>query len=198
MGRLTTRDKGIQSLLKALDPESPFFSENMSRLIERLSAMRNQLYAQSGERSKSAQGYRQQWFVGLNEYLSRYSIHPQLVNRYPRRPDHSGWELTWFWSKNDNQEICGPNAISVLFELALSDEEQFHRLRRCEYGPCGKWFFADRANQVFCSSDCRYRFHCSDESDKRRRADWAKRNYHNRKDAKPASRQAARRQGAKR
>jgi hypothetical protein len=158
--------------------------------------MGKELYAQAGEGTKAAQAVRQRWFNALNELLQTYKVFPQLVNRDPKRPDANEWEFTWFWLDGKRGECFRLNSVRALLDLAFS--EQLDRVKKCEYEPCEKWFFADKENQIFCSPGCRYKFHCSSDWDKERRRDWARNKYQRSKELKLGSREVARRKGAKR
>lgn len=63
------------------------------------------------------------------------------------------------------------SALMLLLQLAIA--RQLHRVRQC--AQCGRWLFARRGIQKFCSASCQQKFFKSSESWKEKRRDYMRR-----------------------
>jgi len=112
----------------------------------------------------------------INEHLNRYTATPRLeaVRKLPvwewglclvakgKKPSRQSYQL---WMSQLAVELVRSGRISYLKQCAQ----------------CGKWLFGLFAHQKFCKAYCKQQFHRLNPADKKRRADWARKDYWKRK-----------------
>lgn len=189
-GNIRSGDKRIQTLISALNQDS-LNPTRLEMLVSSLVGIDERI---TGDRTERAKAIR--LLDVLNELLSCYWVFPQIVNLTPERTDSKAWRLKWFWTEEQKRE-CGRvkqsgecfemDSVITVFDLAVS--QRISRLRKCKH--CSKWLFARVAGQVFCSTECKDKYHGSNEEDKARRAAWARSDYQSRKKAKGKARKGA-------
>jgi hypothetical protein len=99
-------------------------------------------------------------WLDLNDLLSRYWVSPRIIpyNGAPR----IAYLVKSKGSSKTQQAESG--AVMGVVHLALQDE--LDRVRGCD---CGKFFFAHRIDQRYCSTKCRVRFYQSSEEFREKR-----------------------------
>lgn len=108
----------------------------------------------------------------INSFLKRYIATPALFaeSHLP----------TWNWGVRWTAEGKVAKALNVEllmldYAVELVNAGRISSLKRCE--TCDDWLFAKTPHKKFCRDECRERFHSSNEADKKRRRDWARKNY---------------------
>ena len=111
-------------------------------------------------------------FYAINRILTRYRLTPLLSPDYNFGRGRLGWDL-------DFAEL---HKTQIFFEFArvrhiesIAAEGRISYLKQCAH--CKRWLFAKFSHQRFCSDSCKESFHRTDENDKTRRREWARKNY---------------------
>lgn len=69
----------------------------------------------------------------------------------------------------DNAPSDVQEAFMVQYLIGIAGSGNIDRVRECQ---CGKWYFAERTDRRYCSTDCRVKFHVPSEEQKRKRREW--------------------------
>jgi|ERR1017187_3031017 hypothetical protein len=117
-------------------------------------------------------------FEAVDRILRRYTATPGIYADFDldHKSDSRRWQLVWSRAGKKHP------FLSVDFVLLIADLASTGRIlsvKQCEN--CRKWLFAGFPHQRFCSEDCKEHFHRFNEADKKRRRDWARKNYQTRK-----------------
>jgi len=127
----------------------------------------------------------------LDRFLSRFAARPHI--QLQPVMDSGGqsakvfWELSWM-ALRESRFWYEPSLLNEVIQVAKSGS--INALRQCDQ--CLRWMFARRpVIDRFCTPSCRDLFHRTNESDKKRRRDWARQNYQSRKELQLGSRKAA-------
>jgi len=100
--------------------------------------------------------------LDLDDLLSRYWVSPRII------PYSGAVRIAYVVRKskgNTSAREAESGAVMCVLQLALRDE--LDRVRSCD---CGKFFFAHRIDQRYCSTRCRVRYNqSSDEFRAKRR-----------------------------
>lgn len=108
----------------------------------------------------------------INTFLRQYNATPGL-EAYRGSPP---WEWTLYLHASD--EEFSPKAVELRMMTAAMESARAGRislLKRC--GQCHRWMFARFSHQRFCGQECKKAFHTTNPVDKKRRADWMRKNY---------------------
>lgn len=127
--------------------------------------------------------------------LHQYTASPSLTLRWPQPEPGKQPDATWKleWSRTDGQALL--DLDFALDALEIFKAGKISSLKQCAV--CGNWFLARFSHQRFCSTECKDRFHTTNEADKARRRNWARANYQSHKELELGSRKAAQRRGGK-
>jgi hypothetical protein len=131
----------------------------------------------------------------INRFLERYTASPMIFPNVFSNPNSSdrGWRLEWARTRREHPFV---EMNLVLRIVGIAQAGRISSLKQCEQ--CPRWFFARQENQRFCpGGKCQQEFHKFNEADKKRRRDWAKKNYQSRKELELGSRKASRHKGGK-
>jgi len=117
--------------------------------------------------------------LDLDELLARYWVSPRII------PYTGAIRIAYIVRKskgNAGAEEAESGAVMCVLQLALRDE--LDRVRSCD---CGKFFFAHRIDQRYCSTGCRVRYHQSSEEFRAKRREYLRKLYHLKKYGKVKS-----------
>jgi hypothetical protein len=112
----------------------------------------------------------------LHELLFQYWVSPLLVFSNDGNPQLVYRTTPKARGKVDLGEIA---AVMCVMHLGLRDE--FERVRKCS---CGKFFFARRLDQLYCTTTCRVKYHQSSAQFKAKRRKYQREWYHLKKSGK--------------
>jgi hypothetical protein len=114
-------------------------------------------------------------FRAVNRFLWRYEATPSITPEFmsDANPHSRGWELSWGRTGKRAQPFFELNLVLKILKIASAG--RISSLKQCEN--CRKWLYARFPHQRFCLGDCKDRFHQTNEADKKRRREWAKKNY---------------------
>lgn len=119
--------------------------------------------------------------------LNQYTAVPSLTTT-PLHGENRGEQWQLEWRRVDGQSHWDLRWALLVVEIFLTG--RIGALKQCEQ--CGKWLLARFRHQRFCpGSECQQDFHKFNEADKKRRRDWARKNYQSRKELELGSRKAA-------
>jgi hypothetical protein len=107
----------------------------------------------------------------INRFLCRYTAQPSLARVEPRTLQH--WPI--IWTPVGTKKGRYIELRLVLEIISIAQAGRISSLKQCEQ--CRKWLLARFSHQRFCSEGCKEQFHRSNEADKKRRRDWARKNY---------------------
>jgi hypothetical protein len=111
----------------------------------------------------------------LNEELARYRFTP-VIQAFGPAPFTVVWHRDW---RNEIDNTKPPDRFTEgqYLELILNIAKagQLGRLRRCSQ--CGKWMFAMRSGQQFCSFKCQQKKYTQTDSFKANRRQYMKKRY---------------------
>jgi hypothetical protein len=109
--------------------------------------------------------------------LARYRATPGMDFAAPAKREihtpHHFLQIRWTLlgeQYNKNHEL-----FLVLDVMEIAQAGRIDSLKQCEH--CRKWLFARFPHQRFCSENCKEHFHRFNEADKKRRREWARKNY---------------------
>jgi hypothetical protein len=114
--------------------------------------------------------------LDLEGLLSRYWVSPLII------PYSGAVRVAYRVRKskgNTSARIAETEAVMCVLQLALRDE--LDRVRGCD---CGKFFFAHRIDQRYCSTKCRVRFNQSSEEFRAKRRTYMRKLYRLKKSGK--------------
>jgi hypothetical protein len=106
----------------------------------------------------------------INRFLKRYSARPFLSGNTGN--PIVDWTLEWI-TKGSKIKTLELQEVREIVDVARAG--RISAFKQCEQ--CQKWLFAKFSHQRFCSEDCKDQFHKTNEADKKRRRDWARKNY---------------------
>jgi hypothetical protein len=133
------------------------------------------LKAAKGGRKKEAEF--EETLIWIKNTLKKYNATPDF-NAERGLPT---WEWDIYWHVVG--ERISPQNIELqmtLFATELLRSGRISALKQCLN--CGNWLFARFSHQVFCTGgDCYKQFHKRNPADKKRRNEWAKKDYWKRK-----------------
>lgn len=134
-------------------------------------------------------------FRAVNRFLRRFTATPSILPEYmgDLNPASRGWGFSWGRTGKREQPFIEVGLALGIVDIAGAG--RISSLKQCE--DCRKWLFARFPHQRFCSDTCKEHFHRSNEADKKRRRDWARKNYQSRKELDLGSRTAAQQKGRK-
>jgi hypothetical protein len=114
-------------------------------------------------------------YRAVNIALRRYAARPVIMPDYmaDMNPQSRGWSFEWARSGKSSQPFMEVGFALTVVDLASSG--RISALKQCE--ECRKWLFARFPHQRFCSEACKDHFHKFNDADKKRRREWAKKNY---------------------
>ena len=136
------------------------------------------LISNTQERGKDAEAGLRLFTRGVNNLLGRYTARPFFVPVHDGRPLRD-WSINWL--PVGGKKIGGkkPEAYLELYIvlqiIEIARAGRISAFKQCD--DCQTWYFAKFSHQRFCSADCKEHFHRSNEADKKRRREWARKNY---------------------
>jgi len=108
----------------------------------------------------------------ISRFLKRYLAVPVLVPRSMYEPGADGW--TFEWAREGHEPYVELRLVQTI--VSMAQIQRISYLKQCEQ--CARWFFARSSIQRFCPKrPCKELFHRTNPGDKKRRNEWAKRNY---------------------
>jgi hypothetical protein len=113
-------------------------------------------------------------YTAINRFLRRYVAVPIILPDYFSDPNPKlrGWELTW-GRKGHAMPFTELRLIRTIADIASA--HRISSLKQCAH--CRRWLFARFSHQRFCSDACKESFHRTNDADKKRRSEWARKNY---------------------
>ena len=114
-------------------------------------------------------------FAAINRFLRRYEAYPRIIPEFYTDANPLSRGLLFHWGR------VGPHQ-QPFFEVGLVQDivklyqaGRISSLKQCDQ--CRRWLFARFPHQRFCGAVCKEAFHRSNETDKKRRREWARNNY---------------------
>jgi hypothetical protein len=114
-------------------------------------------------------------FRAVNRVLWRYQATPSIFPGYmgDANPLSRNWEISWGRTGQRDQPFFELGVVLDILKIASAG--RISSLRQC--ANCRRWLYARFSHQRFCNDTCKETFHRSNEADKKRRREWAKKNY---------------------
>jgi hypothetical protein len=161
---------------KAVDPRALLVLVKRFQELERVLSDRSiPLFRRGneGEIVYSPEVTRRYWAV--NRFLTRYLAIPGISPDYlyELNPKLRGWRLEWRRTGMREQPFIELGLVLDVVKIASAG--RISSLKQC--AECRRWLFARFPHQRFCSESCKEHFHRSNETDKKRRREWARKNY---------------------
>ena len=103
----------------------------------------------------------------LNQHLSGFRWHPVLAGYFDRG---FYFHTRFSFHAATHQERVENQAV----EWLIRHIKDVNRIRLCKREACGKWFWASRQDQKYCSDNCRNLDHQKGADFKRKRAEYMK------------------------
>ena len=75
-------------------------------------------------------------------------------------------------------------SVPIRCILQLIDRDAVTRVQKCAHVDCAVWYFAGRSDQEFCSPLCRWKAFAGTEKFKKKRRDYQRKLYHQKKSGK--------------
>jgi hypothetical protein len=111
----------------------------------------------------------------LNDLLLRYWVSPRLMFF------EEGPRIVYFSTAKTRGKVHLGEIGAVMSVMNLGSRDELDRVRKCH---CGKYFFARRLDQLYCSTKCRVRYHQSSAEFKTKRRRYQRNWYHLKKSGK--------------
>jgi hypothetical protein len=111
----------------------------------------------------------------LNELLLRYRVSPRLMFV------EDGPCIVYFSTKKARGRIAIGEIGAVMAVMHLGLRDELDRVRKCH---CETYFFARRIDQIYCSPECRVRYHQSSAEFRAKRRKYQQEWYHLKKSGK--------------
>jgi hypothetical protein len=141
-------------------------AQRVAELVEacrRVNQLMESIKASSGPNSKQSVEVKNA-LNEINTRLSAYQWHPGVFG-FMGAESHFKVRYIIVGKSNDAALACEHYAIQWIVDHV----DVVHRIRRCQFPQCRKWFFAKTDHQKYCGDNCRQRDASRGESFKEKR-----------------------------
>lgn len=114
----------------------------------------------------------------LNETLASFLHAPQVdIHDFG-----NGERVTWILQTTEPPLAL--LSVQLRCILQLIEQNLIHKVRRCSYPECNRWYFARRSDQEFCCGSCRWNAFASTPAFKKKKKNYMQNNYQLKKSGK--------------